>query len=277
MMGTRLTTRRLAAQVEGRTIVRDVDLDFEPGTVTAIIGLNGSGKSTLLRAIAGISRPAAGDVFLDDVPLRRLSARQRARQVSFVAQEDSPPGDLLVRELVALGRTPYGRPWDHGGEDEHRIVMESLDRVDMSDYADRPCSRLSGGERRRVMLARGLAQRTPILMLDEPTNHLDLAQQHHLLALIRDLDQTVVVAIHDLTLTERYADHVAVLAGGRVLTQGPPHDVFTRGEVSRAFGMRLTRHVDPITGLSHLLCDPASPGPLCHTHPTDTSRPEGTS
>lgn len=259
MMGTRLTTRRLAAQVEGRTIVRDVDLDFEPGTVTAIIGLNGSGKSTLLRAIAGISRPAAGDVFLDDVPLRRLSARQRARQVSFVAQEDSPPGDLLVRELVALGRTPYGRPWDHGGEDEHRIVMESLDRVDMSDYADRPCSRLSGGERRRVMLARGLAQ------------------QHYLLALIRDLDQTVVVAIHDLTLTERYADHVAVLAGGRVLTQGPPHDVFTRGEVSRAFGMRLTRHVDPITGLSHLLCDPASHGPLCHTHPTDTSRPESTS
>lgn len=267
------TTHDLAAQIDRRTIVSNVNLDLTPGTVTAIIGLNGSGKSTLLRALAGITAPAHGRVLLDGVDLHRMPSRRRAHHIAFVAQEDTPPDDLLVHELVALGRTPYQRPWGQGGRDERHLVDAALDQVGMLPAAQRTCSHLSGGERRRVMLARGLVQDTPVLMLDEPTNHLDIAQQHHLLRLVTGLRRTIVMAIHDLTLAHRYADQVVVLHDGGVLTQGPSHEVFTDPRVAEAFSIRITPATDPTDASTHLLCSPLTPTP---SQPLDSAPPTST-
>lgn len=257
----RLQAKGLRCDIDGRTILHDVDLDLAPGTTTAIVGVNGTGKSTLLRALAGLRPAVAGQVEVGHDPLMSLTPRERARRIAFVGQEETPPEDLLVGEMIALGRTPYSRPWESGGRDERRVVLEALARVGMSEFVDRPCDALSGGERRRALLARGLAQDCPILMLDEPTNHLDIAHQHHLLTLVRALERTTVMAIHDLDLAHRYSDHVVVLHAGTVLAAGPPRDALRAEVIATAFGMHATLLTDPVAGEDHLVTVPFTTSP----------------
>lgn len=161
--------------------------------------------------------------------------------------------ELRVAELVELGRIPHRAPWARSGEDEADTVLAALDRVGMSEYADRRCHQLSGGERRRVVLARGLAQGAPILALDEPTNHLDVAWQLRLLGLLGEHPGTIIASIHDLDLVLRHFDQVVVVGSGRVLAVGDPVATLTPSLVKEAFGVD-TRHViDPESGGTHLL------------------------
>lgn len=258
----RLSTHSLCVANGNRTVVSDVTITAETGTVTALVGLNGSGKSTLLRALAGVRRASRGHVEIDGVRTDALGNRQRARRVALVAQDDPPPDDLLVGEMVALGLTPSLGPWNRGGAQERRAVVAALERVGLSGFADRACTQLSGGEHRRALLARGLVQDTAVLLLDEPTNHLDIAQQHRLLHLVCSLERTVVMAIHDLDLTYRHADQVVVLHDGGVLAAGRPAEVFVRDDVARAFGVHMRHAVDPIGKTTHLVCAPMHPDPF---------------
>lgn len=248
-----LTVRGLACGMGKRPVLRNVTFMVAPGEVLALVGANGTGKSTLLRALSGIHRPMAGEVMLDGVDLGRLSARRRARAVTLVGQEESPPVDLLVGEMVALGLTPHRPPWAGGGAAERAAVLEALKQVELDDAVDHPVEQLSGGERRRALLARGLAQRSDLLLLDEPTNHLDLRHQHALLRLVRGLGKTVVVAIHDLDLAATFCDRIAVLHGGSVLAIGAPGDVLTPSVIHDAFGVLATPVIHPRTGRTHLL------------------------
>ncbi|MTL12887.1 ATP-binding cassette domain-containing protein, partial [Nocardia seriolae] len=187
-------------------MVEGVDFEVWAGETIGIVGPNGAGKTTLLRTMAGLVAPRAGEVLVDGRALHRVSLRERARLVSLVGQDEQPPADLLVGELVALGRTPYLPPWGAGGDDERAAVDEALRLVDLAGFEGRAVRRLSGGERQRALLARALAQRTPVLLLDEPTNHLDITHQLELLTLARELAQTVVMSLHDLALADRYCD-----------------------------------------------------------------------
>lgn len=258
----RLATHDLTAAIGTRDVVTGVNLDVPSGTTLALVGVNGSGKSTLLRTIAGVRPAPHGHVTLDGQRTDHMGPRERARLVALVAQDEPPPEDLLVGEMVALGLTPHRRSWSGGGRGERAAVLAVLDRVDLADHVDhvdhvdRPCTRMSGGKQRRALLARGLVQDTPILLLDEPTNHLDVAQQHRLLQLVRGLDRTIVMAIHDLDLAQLYAYRVAVLHHGRVLAMGTPDEVFARDDVGRAFGVRIARVTDPAVGATRLMCVP---------------------
>ncbi|WP_226352520.1 ABC transporter ATP-binding protein [Pseudonocardia sp. ICBG601] len=180
-----LRAETLSCVLGGRTVLAGVDLAVEPGEVLGVVGPNGSGKSTLLRALAGIRRPAAGRVLLDGTPLTAMRARQRARRIAFVGQEEDLPADLCVGEVVALGLVPHRPPWSGGDAAERAAVTAALAAVQLDGLADRPVDRLSGGERRRVLLARGLAQDAGVLLLDEPTNHLDVRHALGLLELVR--------------------------------------------------------------------------------------------
>ena len=262
----RVQAHQLTAAVDGHVVLTGVDLDLPSGGVTAVVGPNGSGKSTLLRTLAGIVRAPHGHVIVGTDRLDCLRPRERALRIALVAQEDAPPDDLLVGEMIALGRIPHANPWSLGGSDEREAVLDALEQVGLRDYVDRPCDALSGGERRRALLARGLAQDAPILMLDEPTNHLDVSHQHHLLRLIRRLGRTVVMAIHDLDLAHTYADHAVLVGRGGVMAAGDPATVLTGPEVEEALGIRTVELRDPATGHVHLVCvpptDPAqSPSP----------------
>lgn len=241
----------------GRTrILSDLDLAVHDREFVAIVGPNGSGKSTALRAMTGLRRPSAGSVTLHDRALSDWSARQRAQRIAFVEQDTAGVSDLLVSEIVALGRLPAHPPWRAPDKEEHDAVVGALEAVDMVHLAQRSMSQLSGGERRRALLARAFAQDTGIVVLDEPTNHLDVRHQHAVLSTVRSWDRTVVTALHDLDLALTYADRIVVLHAGRIVADGRGLDVLTPELVAEVFGVRASLIDDPVTGSPRLLLDP---------------------
>ena len=222
----------------GETILHPISFDLAPGRVLGIVGPNGAGKSTLLRLLYRYQRPATGTVKVDDADIWSVSAKDVARKVAAVLQEQPTDFALTVREIVALGRTPHRKGFAGlAGAHDAAIVTEALDRLDLGEFTDRQMGTLSGGERQRVVVARALAQEPRLLILDEPTNHLDIRHQLEVLALIKDLPLTIVTSLHDLNMAAQVCDDVLILQAGKPLGFGPPDTVFNEGAVSEAFGV----------------------------------------
>lgn len=240
---TVLIARSLVAGYGPRLVLREVDLELRPGDVTALVGPNGAGKSTLLRALAGLIRPAHGEVTLDGIDVGTLTRAALARRIAVVPQVFDTLFPFSVREIVGLGRTArlglFARPSPADGE----AVERALDAEGLQPLADRRVDSLSGGERQRAVLAMALAQEADVLLLDEPTTHLDPAHQrgllHRLAELARDRGVIGVAVLHDLNLAA-LADRVVVLADGRIVTDGPPVKALTPSVVADVFGDGLT-------------------------------------
>ena len=252
-MNTMLATQNLGCALGKYPILNGVDLEVPEGEMMALVGPNGTGKSTLLRTLAGLLPIPSGRVLVAGRDLVKLSPLERARILAMVGQQEETPADLRVAEVVALGLLPHRPPWSGGGRKERNAVAEALEQVSMTAYANRGFHQLSGGEQRRVLLARGLAQRTELLLLDEPTNHLDIRHQHALLRMVRGLGRTVIAAIHDLDLAATYFDHIVVLNDGGVAADGKPSEVLTPELVGDVFGMAASMVTDPATGEPRLL------------------------
>ncbi|MFC5678786.1 ABC transporter ATP-binding protein [Aeromicrobium endophyticum] len=231
----RVDVRGVGWDVDGRTIVDEVTATVRPGTFTGLIGPNGSGKTTLLHVVAGLLAPDRGSVRVDGDDVHAMGARDRATRVALLEQHASTTLDLTVRQVVELGRIPHRGRWpgrsDEGAEQVDRALR--LSRVD--GLVDRRWQTLSGGERQRVQLARALAQEPQVLLLDEPTNHLDLSHQIDFLATVRDLEVTVVAALHDLDLAAAFCDDLVVLRQGRVVASGAVADVMTSGMIREVY------------------------------------------
>ena len=212
-----------------RRVLQAVSLDVQSGQVLALIGPNGAGKSTLVRAVSGVIPVQAGRVSAYGDDLLSLPAMRHARYLAVVPQAVSMPPAFTVWETVLLGRTPYLNFLGQISEKDGQIARLALQKVDALDLAERRVGELSGGEQQRVLLARALAQSTPILLLDEPTVHLDLQHQVSLMETVRTLAHTdhlaVLVALHDLNLAARYADRVALMVAGEVKAAGTPRQV----------------------------------------------------
>ena len=252
-MNTMLATQNRGCALGKYPILNGVDLEVPEGEMMALVGPNGTGKSTLLRTLAGLLPIQSGRVLVAGRDLVKLSPLERARTLAMVGQQEETPADLRVAEVVALGLLPHRPPWSGGGRKERNAVAEALEQVSMTAYANRGFHQLSGGEQRRVLLARGLAQRTELLLLDEPTNHLDIRHQHALLRMVRGLGRTVIAAIHDLDLAATYFDHIVVLNDGGVAADGKPSEVLTPELVGDVFGMAASMVTDPATGEPRLL------------------------
>ncbi len=235
---------KVAWEADGRRIVSDITLEFAPRTLTALVGPNGSGKTTVLHLAAGLRVPAAGRVFLDDVPLASLPAKQRARQIAVVEQHPSTDLDLAVRDVVALGRIPHIGAWPGARDRDPNAVDEAMEAAAVTHLAKRRWPTLSGGERQRVHLARALAQQPRVLLLDEPTNHLDLSHQLDFLERVNRLGITVIAVLHDLDLTAAFCRDVAVMHEGRLHSQGAIEDVLTSELIDEVFDVRAAVVVD---------------------------------
>ncbi|WP_328978974.1 ABC transporter ATP-binding protein [Streptomyces canus] len=236
--------------VEG--ILRDVRLDVPDGAFVGLVGPNGSGKSTLLRCVYRALRPAGGAVRLDGDDVHTMDPRAAARVLAALPQESSAEFDFAVAEVVAMGRLPHrGRT---AAADEE-ICAGAMDRTGVRHLADRGFLALSGGEKQRVLIARALAQQPRVLVLDEPTNHLDIAHQLDVLSLVRGSGLTVLAALHDLNLAAAHCDLLYVIADGRTVASGPPHDVLQPALLAEVFGVRAHPVRHPETGALQLLFD----------------------
>ena len=227
----------------GKTVLRDVSLDFPAGQVTVLLGPNGCGKSTLMKTALGLLPRQGGEILYDGVDLERLTTRQVARKAAYLAQSREIPS-ITVRRMVLHGRFPYlGYPRRYRAED-YTAAAEALEWAGAAEQADRPVQELSGGQRQKVYLAMALAQDTETVFMDEPTTYLDVRHQLEVMAVSRrlaDMGRAVVLVLHDLSLALRDADQLAVLADGTLRQVGTPEEVFTGGELDRAFGVAVRR------------------------------------
>ncbi|MFC4059006.1 ABC transporter ATP-binding protein [Planomonospora corallina] len=233
----RIEAEGLTWAVAGRIIVRDVGLRVESGETVGLIGPNGSGKSSLLRCLAGLRTPAAGVVRYDGQDIRGWSARRIATSVAFVQQAAEADNDLRVADVVSLGRTPHRGPWRGLGRTDRLIVEAALERLGLTGLRSGRWRTLSGGERQRTHIARALAQQPRCILLDEPTNHLDVRHQLELMDLLAGTDQTVLVALHDLSLAARYCDRLVLVHHGRLIAGGTPQEVLTTERLRDVFGV----------------------------------------
>ncbi|WP_423461828.1 ABC transporter ATP-binding protein [Promicromonospora sp. MS192] len=251
-----------------RDVVQQASLAIEPGTVVGLVGPNGSGKSSLLRTLYRAVRPRVGGVRVDGQDVLRLSGRQAARAVAVMLQDAPTDFDLNVEETVLLGRAPHHAAFGRDTPTDLDVVADAMRRTGVADLADRMVATLSGGQRQRVMLARALAQQSPVLVLDEPSNHLDISHQHELMTTVRSLGRTVIAALHDLNLAIRYCDEVVVLDAGRIIAAGPPATVLVPELIRGTFGVDVRVHGD--AGQPVLSFRPLS---VADGHPT-TGSPE---
>ena len=196
-----------------RTILDNVSLHLGKGELCALVGRNGAGKSTLLRALT--SRP---DTLIDDTPLGELSPEKLARSIAIVTTERIRIENLLVRDLVAMGRAPYTNWVGHLQDIDRQIVDEAIEKVGMAEFAERDTSTLSDGELQRVMIARAIAQQTPIILLDEPTAFLDIPTRFEVCRLLADLahkeGKTILFSTHDVDSALPVCDAFVIIEGG---------------------------------------------------------------
>ena len=208
--------------------------------VTALLGPNGAGKTTLLRILLGLLQPQAGGVSLLGKPLSSYSRRQLSQIIGFVPQNEQITFDLSVREYVCLGRAPYVPMLEMPRPTDLQIVSEILEMLGLGDFALRPISSLSGGERQLVIIARALAQRPQILLLDEPTAHLDLANCARVLRVISSLAAqglAVLFTTHDPNLALVVSDYTVLLRRGAGCVAGPSSALLTAEQLSRLYGV----------------------------------------
>ncbi|OAB60989.1 hypothetical protein AY599_17980 [Leptolyngbya valderiana BDU 20041] len=254
-----LEARALRFARRERSILDGVSLAVEAGELLVVIGPNGAGKSTLLHLLSGALAPAGGKVAFDGRPLGAWPRAALARRRAVLAQSSELSFPFRAVEVVLMGRSAHAGASSQAQDRE--VARQALEAVDAQHLAERVYPTLSGGERQRVQLARVLAQIWPqggeprLLVLDEPTNNLDLLHQHQLLRFARRLADRgvgVLAVLHDPNLAALYADRLAVLAEGHILSEGPVAQVLTEETVGRAFGLEVAVRPHPLSGTPQL-------------------------
>ena len=251
-MSERLKTNSLSCGYYGRAVIDALALGARAGELLCLLGPNGCGKTTLLRALARQLKPMHGSVILDDANVWEMSARQFAQQVAIATQHEKRDWPLTVAHTVLLGRTPH-RGWlqTYSAED-YAVVENMLEQFGLSTIREQPITELSGGEWRRVVLARTLTQQPRVLLLDEPTSGLDLKYQTEALERAVEMAHAdgiaVVVTLHDLNLAAGYADRVILLADGKIHSTGTPDEVFTATAIESVYGVAVRLEANPQSG-----------------------------
>lgn len=243
----------------GRRLIFDsLDLEMPAGKVVALCGPNGSGKSTALRVIRRLMHADAGAVSINGRAIAEWKDRELARGVAMLGQSPDAPGDMLVRDLVMLGRYAHRRPLSGPSAEDRAACDRAIRAANIETLVDMPLDSLSGGQRQRAWIAMVLAQEARIILLDEPTNHLDISHALEVLELLRDLNRresrSIIVVLHDLNFAARYADHIVLFADGRIRGQGAPEEILTPTLVSEVFGIDC--QVVKVPGIGHPLIVP---------------------
>jgi iron complex transport system ATP-binding protein len=247
-----LQVKNMDFSLPDKQILNNITFSVEQGKFVGIIGPNGSGKSTMLKIIYRHLKQTSGFVTLYEKELSLIPQKKLAQEIAVVSQENPVLFDFTVKDLVMMGRTPHKKWLAADNREDSAIAKESMRLANVLHLENRSYSQLSGGEKKRVMLARALAQQANILILDEPTNHLDIEHQYQLMDLVKDLPITIVAALHDLNLAAGYCDELLVMKDGALYIEGTPEQVLTEKTLKEVFHMQAGVTKNPFTEKPHL-------------------------
>ncbi len=227
-----------------RKILRGIDAEIGEGRITAVMGPNGCGKTTLLRCIGGLLTPTEGEVLINGQPVQSYPARTLAQQVAFVRQHPQTDFEFSAFETVLMGRNPYQHRLQNESQEDWDIVEHCMKQTGIWELRFAKPAEMSGGELQRMMIARALAQQTPVLLMDEPVSNLDIAHQIEVMRLLREQQTpnqrplTTIIVIHDLNLALRFCDDVMLFHEGRLLFHGPITEGLTPDRIATVYGVK---------------------------------------
>ena len=235
----------------GHTALRDASFTVPGGSIAALVGVNGSGKSTLFKAIMGFVRLTSGKISVLGIPTRQALQKNL---VAYVPQSEEVDWSfpVLVEDVVMMGRYGHMGMLRIAKKRDRQIVTDALERVDMVNFRHRQIGELSGGQKKRVFLARAIAQQGDVILLDEPTDHLDIHHQMQLMQLISELPVTSIVAIHDLNHAAMFCDSLIVMQQGQILASGTPEEILSEALLWDVFRVKTKIEISPYHGKKHI-------------------------
>ena len=234
-----LDIRGLSFSYGRHQVLNDISLSVNSGEICGLLGPNGCGKSTLFRCCMGFLHPEQGQVRVHGVNIAHMKPSALAAHVAYVPQEHRQPFPFTVREMVLMGRTPRMSGWFRLSGRDEEIADETMTRIGIDHLADRPCNQLSGGQRQLILLARAMAQQTPLILLDEPTSALDFSNQIAVWNVLREVAAqgvAVLVCCHDPNHIIWFCDKAAVMHDGRIHIEGPPAEAVSEDVLQRIYG-----------------------------------------
>ena len=234
-------------------VLQDVSFQVRKGEFIGVIGPNGSGKTTLLKILYRLLSPQQGEVLFDHLSLKKMSRREIAKKIAVVAQETYPAFPFRAIEMVLMGRSPYLGHLMFESPKDLEIAKKAMEWTEILPISQRSIDELSGGERKRVFIARALAQEPEMILLDEPTSNLDIHHQVEFLDLVLSLNRekglTILMASHDLNLASEYCDRLIFLQNGKIYKMGSPEEIMTRENIEKVYGCEVWVDRNPVSGM----------------------------
>jgi cobalamin transport system ATP-binding protein len=237
-------------------VLQDVSFRVEKGEFVGVIGPNGSGKTTLLKMLYRLLSPQKGEILFELVPIRKMDRIDIAKRIGVVAQETQLLFPFSVLETVLMGRSPYLGHLMFESEKDLETARKAMEWTETLSFSERPMDELSGGERKRVFIARALAQEPEVILLDEPTANLDIHHQMDFLDLILTLNRerglTILMASHDMNIASEFCDRLILLQGGRIYQIGTPDEVITKENIEKVYGCEVWVDQNPFSGMPRI-------------------------
>lgn len=236
-----LRTDNLAAGYDGKAWIREIRIHVARGEIVTLIGPNGAGKSTILKSIAGQLKPVDGMIFLEERDMKTWTEQEIAKRMAVMMTERMRPELMTCFDVAAMGRYPHTGRFGTLSDTDKQVVWEALDMVRAKDLADRDFSKISDGQRQRILLARAICQQPQIILLDEPTSFLDIRHKVELLTilkkLVRERKVAVLMSMHELDLAQKVSDYIVCVGENRIWKCGTPEEIFTESGMEELFGI----------------------------------------
>lgn len=238
MTETIIELKNLSIGYSNKSVLQDVNAKINKGEIVGIIGCNGAGKSTLLKTIRGLLPKQSGEILYFGRKLESFSEKELAREVAYLQQNVEVGFGYTGKDIVLAGRYPYMKWWKGESISDEELALKCMEYTGTKELAERPVNEVSGGQKQRILLAKVLAQQTPILFLDEPTTGLDMVYQEEIFRFsqaLAEMGKTILMVVHELNLAAKYCSRIILLGEGTVIADGRPDNVFTEKILSKAY------------------------------------------
>jgi iron complex transport system ATP-binding protein len=256
-MSTLINVSQLSWKINNKYILNNINFDVCKGETIGIIGPNGAGKTSLLRCLTNQTnllndKNLSGSVYLKKRNLTSYTSKQIAKHFAVVMQKNETVFALSVNDVMKMGLLPHKLPFAFDTDHDKAQIVLALDKVGLKHAVNHQFNELSGGEQQRVLIARSIVQSSQVLILDEPTNHLDVYYQHQVLQLVKQLNLTVIMTVHDLNLASLYCQRLLLLNHGQLLADGSPTEVLNPLQLQDVFGLPCKQNIDPVNGATQV-------------------------